>query len=74
MCTHWRRGACHKGCACTFAHGDEELQASIYNASSIVDLFELGDREAYEPWWRRRHDLQLAFAMHGTLIEVTRCS
>jgi hypothetical protein len=49
ICTHWLRGACHKGRACTFAHGDEELQASDHNASSSVDLAELGDSEAYEP-------------------------
>ena len=40
ICTHLLR-------ACTFAHCDEELQASNHNAS--IDLAELGDREAYEP-------------------------
>ena len=28
ICTHWLRGACLRGRACTFAHGDHELQAS----------------------------------------------
>jgi hypothetical protein len=28
ICTHWLRGACLRGRACTFAHGDDELQAS----------------------------------------------
>jgi hypothetical protein len=49
ICTHWLRGACHKGPACTFAHGDEGLPASNYDANSIVDLAELGDCEAYGP-------------------------
>jgi hypothetical protein len=34
VCTHFLRGACLYGHACTFAHGDDELQASDCNASS----------------------------------------
>ena len=38
ICTHWQRGACHFGRACTFAHGDAELQANTCNASSSGTL------------------------------------
>ena len=34
ICTHWQRGTCSFGRACTFAHGDAELQANTCNASS----------------------------------------
>ena len=53
ICTHWQRGTCSFGRACTFAHGDAELQANTCNASSSGESGTLADGKAV-PAARRR--------------------